>query len=141
MSVSKLDTTSGVPWGMTYMGKFRIEGELAYRSVDVDKVNGIPFPVSADLSALSFMANGYYDIEMDSLTPYIGVGLGASNNELSVAGSGSVDETDFAYQFMAGLAFNVGKTTYLTAGYRFFAIGESDVPSTHELNFGARFMF
>lgn len=123
------------------MGKFRAEGEFTYRSVDVDTVNGIPVPVDADLSSLSFMVNGYYDIEMDSMTPYLGVGLGVVDSELQVAGLGTANETDMGYQFMAGLAFNVSKSAYLTGGYRFFGIAESGAPNTHEFTFGARFMF
>ncbi len=37
-------------------GQFRAEGEIRYSSVDIDEVNGIPSPISADLSALTFMA-------------------------------------------------------------------------------------
>lgn len=122
------------------LGKFRLEGEFTYRSVDVDTANGLSVP-DASLSALTFMANGYYDFEMDSLTPYIGVGLGVADSELDQFGSTVFSETDFAYQFMAGLAFNVSKTAYLTAGYRFFVISETDAPNTHELNLGVRFMF
>jgi len=88
------------------------------------------------------MANGYYDFEMGSpLTPYLGVGIGIVDSEVDVAGFGSTSETDLAYQFMAGLAFNVSKTAYLTAGYRYFGIAETDAPGTHEFNIGARFMF
>jgi OOP family OmpA-OmpF porin len=123
------------------MGKFRVEGEITYRSVDIDTVNGVSFPLDASLSALTFMANGYYDFEMDSLTPYIGVGLGVADSEIEVSGFSAVSETDFAYQFMAGLAFNVSKTAYLTAGYRFFVISETDAPNSHEFTLGARFMF
>ena len=123
------------------MGKFRVEGEITYRSVDIDTVNGAPFPFDASLSALTFMANGYYDFEMDSLTPYIGVGLGVADSELEASGTSVLSETDFAYQFMAGLAFNVSKTAYLTAGYRFFVISETNAPNTHEFTLGTRFMF
>jgi len=125
------------------MGRFRVEGEIRYSSVDVDEVNGAPFPGSADLSALTFMANGYYDHEMrsSSLTPYLGLGLGFVESKISSAGFSSTSETDFAYQFMAGLGFNVSPSTILTAEYRFFGIAESDAPSTHAFLFGARFMF
>lgn len=124
-------------------GQFRAEGEIRYSSVDVDEVNGIPSPISADLSALTFMANGYYDIEMANspLTPYIGAGLGLVSSEISAGASSSADQEDFGYQFMVGLGFDVGKTTILTAEYRFLGIADSDAPSTHAFIFGARFMF
>ena len=106
-------------------------------------MNGIPSPISADLSALTFMANGYYDIEMANspLTPYIGAGLGLVSSEISAGASSSADQEDFGYQFMVGLGFDVGKTTILTAEYRFLGIADSDAPSTHAFIFGARFMF
>ncbi len=124
-------------------GQFRAEGEIRYSSVDIDEVNGIPSSISADLSALTFMANGYYDHEIrnSSLAPYLGLGLGFADSELTVAGFGSSSETDFAYQFMAGLGFNVSPSTILTAEYRFLGIADSDAPNTHAFLFGARFMF
>jgi opacity protein-like surface antigen len=124
-------------------GQFRAEGEIRYSSVDVDEVNGISSPISVDLSALTFMANGYYDIEMANspLTPYIGAGLGLVSSEIDAGALGSADEEDFGYQFMVGLGFDVGKTTVLTAEYRFLGIADSDAPSTHAFIFGARFMF
>jgi OOP family OmpA-OmpF porin len=125
------------------MGQFRVEGEIRYSSVDVDEVNGVSFPASADLSALTFMANGYYDHEMrnSSLTPYLGFGLGFVDSEVSVAGFGSTSETDLGYQFMVGLGFDVTPNTILTAEYRFLGIADSDAPNTHAFIFGARFMF
>jgi len=124
------------------MGRFRVEGEIRYHQVDVDAVNGISVPFSADLSALSFMANGYYDVEMANspLTPYLGVGLGLVSSEIS-AGAATTDEEDFGYQFMLGLGFNVAPNAILTAEYRYFGIADSDAPNTHAFIFGARFMF
>jgi opacity protein-like surface antigen len=123
------------------MGRFRVEGEIRYSSVEVDEVNGTPSPIDADLSALTFMANGYYDFEMDSITPYIGVGVGVVDSEIDAGGFGSASETDLAYQFMLGLGFDVGSTTVLTGEYRFFGIADSNAPNTHAFVFGARFMF
>ena len=124
-------------------GQFRAEGEIRYSTVDLDEVNGIASPISADLSALTFMANGYYDHEMGNspVTPYIGAGLGIADSELDATGLGSTSETDFAYQFMLGLGFDINSSTALTAEYRFLGIADSDAPNTHAFIFGARFMF
>ena len=126
------------------MGRFRVEGEIRYSSVDVDEVRvfGVPVPASGDLSALTFMANGYYDVEMSNspLTPYLGAGLGLVASEIAGPG-GSINEEDFGYQFMVGLGFDVSPSTILTAEYRYFGIADSDAPSTHAFIFGARFMF
>ena len=124
-------------------GQIRAEGEIRYSSVDLDEVNGISSPISADLSALTFMVNGYYDHEMGNspVTPYIGGGLGIADSELDGTGITSNSETDFAYQFMLGLGYDVGSTTALTAEYRYVGIADSDAPDTHAFIFGARFMF
>lgn len=126
------------------MGQVRVEGEIRYSSVGVDEVNGTPVPISADLTALTFMANGYYDHEIANspITPYIGAGLGLVSSKIDAGAVGSSNsEEDFGYQFMVGLGFDVGKTTVLTAEYRFLGIADSDAPSTHAFIFGARFMF
>lgn len=125
-------------------GQFRAEGEIRYHSVDVDelRVLGVAVPASGDLSALTFMANGYYDIDMGNspLTPYLGAGLGLVTSEVEGPG-GSADDDDFGYQFMVGLGFDVTPSTILTAEYRFFGIADSGAPDTHAFIFGARFMF
>ncbi len=125
------------------MGQFRVEGEIRYSSVDLDEVNGVPTPISVDLSALTFMVNGYYDHEMGNspVTPYIGAGLGLVSSEIDAGAFGSSDEEDFGYQFMVGLGFDITQTVILTAEYRFLGIADSDAPNTHAFIFGGRFMF
>ena len=121
------------------MGRFRVS------SVEVDEMNGIASPIDADLSALTFMPNGYYDIEIANspITPYIGAGLGLVSDEIDAGASGSVDddEEDLGYQLMVGLGFDVKPTTVLTGEYRFLGITGSDEHNTHAFVFGARFMF
>lgn len=125
------------------MGQFRAEGEIRYQSVDLDEVNGISSALSADLSALTVMVNGYYDHEINNspLTPYLGVGIGLVSSEFDVTGIGTSDDEDFGYQFMVGLGFDVSQSAMLTAEYRFLGIAESDAPNTHSFLFGVRFMF
>ena len=130
-------------------GMFRVEGEIGYRMFDLDEleVQGLgTFPVDGDVSALTFMGNGYFDIELGSaFTPYLGFGLGVADAdiELTVPGFGTLEEssTEFSYQLMAGTAYDISSTMALTAGYRFFGIAESDSPDIHEFNAGVRFMF
>ena len=119
------------------MGRFRVG------SVEVDEVNGITSPIDTDLSALTFMPNGYYDIEIANspITPFIGSGVGLVSSEIDAGTSGSVDEEDLGYQFMSGLGFDVSPTTVLTGEYRFLGIVGSDAHNTHAFVFGARLMF
>jgi opacity protein-like surface antigen len=119
------------------MGRFRAG------SVEVGEANGITSPIDTDLSALTFMPNGYYDIEIVSspITPFIGSGLGLVRSEIDTGVSGSVDKEELGYQFMSGLGFNVSPTTVLTGEYRFLGVVGSDVHNTHAFVFGARFSF
>jgi opacity protein-like surface antigen len=150
-------------------GAFRAEGEIAYFLNDMDEGTSVFLPASSpadgDVSVLSFMANGYYDfhISNSSLVPYVGVGLGFANIDVdvthpSISSLALADDNDtvFAYQFMAGLGYNISPTVTLTADYRYFrttspefscgpalaCAGDLETDySNHSFNFGARFMF
>ena len=147
-------------------GNIRAEGEIAYRSNDVDESSlpGVVTNADGEISALSFMVNAYYDFHTPnfSLVPYLGGGIGVAhvNTDFSVSGvpfSPFVDDsaTVFAYQFMAGFGVKVSPTITLTGGYRYFATTEPEfndstgIPPTnfdseyrnHEVNFGVRVMF
>jgi OmpA-OmpF porin, OOP family len=130
------------------LGMVRVEGEIGYRMFDIDTVTGVGVPpgVTGDVSALTFMANAYYDFDMSSpLTPYLGFGLGVSDADVEVTAPGlgtlKSGDTEFSYQFMAGAAYDISSTMALTAGYRFFGIADSESPDIHEFNVGARFWF
>lgn len=117
-------TTGGVDFGMA-----RVEAELTYRQNDVDslKALGTSFSTGGDVSALSLMANGFFDIETNSpVTPYIGAGIGFANvslNDVTESGTLFVDDDDtvFAYQFGLGVAFDLSDLLTLDLGYRYFA--------------------
>lgn len=126
-------------------GKFRVEGEIYYRSFEIDEVtfpSSPPVSLNGDASVFGYMANGYYDFEMNSpLTPYAGFGLGLVKANIDDIGFGSSSDTRIAFQVMLGAGYEIGPATVLTGGYRFFGIGVSEVPDIHEFNVGARFMF
>jgi len=125
-------------------GMARLEGEVAYRQNDLDKIeiNFAPgdvetFSLDGDVSALSFMLNGYLDIETGSpITPYLGAGLGVANvsaNDVKIKDPdfGNVkfvddDDTVFAYQFSAGIAFALNEALALDLGYRYFATSDPE---------------
>lgn len=126
------------------LGVVRVEGEISYRSYDVDKViiGGVRYSRDADVSNWSVMANGYYDLETrTSVTPYAGLGLGLTRAKRDISGFDSESSTELAYQLMLGAAFEVSSQAALTAGYRFFGYTDNDGEYVHELNVGARFMF
>ena len=121
-------------------GQFRFEGELGYRKFSIDKIriSGTPVPARGSFSAVSLMANGYFDIQLSNapVTPYVGVGLGfVDQNGTNVGG------TEIGYQFMVGVGYDVAPNAALTAGYRFFGFTDNGGAYSHELNLGVRFMF
>lgn len=158
---SEFDTgiNVGVSGGYDF-GMARLEGELAYRQNDFDKVvvEGELFAVDGDVGALSLMANGYWDFEnLSPVTPYLGAGIGFANvslNDVRDAEGAFVDDDDvvFAYQFGAGVAFALNETMALDLGYRYFATTDpeyTDVEGdtfeteykTHNVSLGLRINF
>jgi outer membrane protein OmpA-like peptidoglycan-associated protein len=71
------------------------------------------------------MGNILYDIHTGTpFTPYLGIGAGAARIKHDVRlGAASASDTDwaFAYQGIAGVAYNVTSNLALTADYRYFA--------------------
>ena len=77
---------------------FRLEGEISYQKIDLDSINvtgatvlgntfttNIDLTVDGDVSALGFMANGWYDLDTGSKwTPYAGGGIGLSWQKIDI---------------------------------------------------------
>lgn len=141
-------------------GMGRAELEIAYRQNDMDKftLEGISVNAGGDVSALSFMANGYFDIHNQSpVTPYIGAGIGlarVSVNDVTVLGEKIADDSDtvFAYQLAAGVGWEFMPNLTLDLGYRYFATADpefNDVEGdkfeseykSHNLSVGLRIAF
>jgi len=161
----KMDYGSGITgvgaFGCDY-GSYRMEGELGYQSGDVEGIsldasnlvdihsrgdNGQGWDgtwsgaLEGDISVLSLMVNGYYDIDLGGveLSPYVGVGVAqVSLSDVKAAG-GLVDEeashpydllndlnldvheTTMAYQACVVLGIPVSDSMMLDARYRYFA--------------------
>jgi len=111
-------------------GNLRAEGEIGYRRHDAKSatVGGVDAAgVSGDVNALSFMANGIYDFFPDrQWTPYLGLGIGAARLGANVgtAGAGAVvdsNDTQFAYQGIAGVSYSIAPQISLALDYRYFS--------------------
>ena len=144
---------------------FRVELEGSHRQSGVDEARGLGLSVEGDgdVSALSAMANVYFDpaFQIGPLQPYIGGGAGISRfraDEVDAVGIPGIDavsasETGFAYQFMAGVGWQLSEQATLTAGYRYFATPniQTDIDSLgpveidglglHALELGLRLRF
>ena len=155
---------------------FRLEGEVSYRKNDLDTLEvtnvtlaGIgsfttaaAFDADGDVSALGFMANGWYDFDTGSpWKPFVGGGLGMARISLNDASATVLgvsvpladdDDWVFAYQVGAGIGYEVTPTTVVSLGYRFFATSDPDftdptgIPfdaeyQSHNIEIGVRFSF
>ncbi|MGI4877271.1 MAG: outer membrane protein [Janthinobacterium lividum] len=125
--------------GGTSIGPIRAEIEGSYRENKVGGASGfgLTLPGTGRASALSAMANAYFDpaFSLGPLKPYVGGGIGVSRFRASnisavgipflgpVTGFGPINgsRTGFAYQAMAGVGIALAPHTALTVGYRYFA--------------------
>lgn len=116
-------------WSSDNIGT-RIELELSYRNNDVDSLdfsgNAVSpeVNVSGDIQSTSLFANVLFDFKgTGALTPYVGFGLGATRSDLNlVYGPGVAingDDTNFAVQAIAGVAYALNDSTALTLDARY----------------------
>ncbi len=145
---------TGYDWGA-----WRAEAEIAYAKNDIDEFSilGLGVDGGGDVSALSFMANGFYDFDLAPWTVYIGGGAGiakVSINDADVLGIPLADDDDtvFAYQVGAGAEYAFNPNASLVLGYRFFSTADPDfndvtgIPFSseyhrHDTRLGVRFYF
>ena len=144
---------------------FRVEIEGAYRNNNADSTvttNGGPFELGGDVKVWSVMANGFYDMEVGQFDIFVGAGLGYASVDFDTDFSGfnfvQADGSDdrFAYQLMAGTAWNFTEAMALTLEYTYFdTVGDKanvfntglgnvtiDAPyRSHAVSAGLRFNF
>lgn len=145
--------------------RWRVEGELGYRSNDVSthKLGGAELDGAfGKLTSTSLMANVFIDFNAPSkFSPYLGAGLGFTNVKADGWGVSAIpdvvsdDETVLAYQLIAGAGWDVSQKTELFVEYRYFATDNASVTTsgatgavdtdlsykTNNLLIGARFNF
>ena len=104
-------------------GNFRLEGEIAYQSGDIEdfSISGFSFSGTGDGYTLRFMGNACYDFGAEGSTwvPYIGAGIGVA--AIHIDGSSSFvtisgTESSVAVQLMAGVAYEMSPKTAFTLG-------------------------
>jgi opacity protein-like surface antigen len=87
---------------------------------------------TGDVGTLFVFANAFYDFDTGGpLKPFIGggVGVGFVNVDYSPSDVTIIDDksTEFAWQAMAGIAWEISPTTELFAGYRYRATSDASV--------------
>ncbi|NTV60218.1 MAG: porin family protein [Chlorobiaceae bacterium] len=121
-------------------GAYRVEAEIGYHQ------NDFKYYSDYNLTAWSFMANGYYDIGLSdsNITPYIMGGLGIANVNWEYSG-GNDDDTTFAWQVGAGVGFKAADKVTIDIGYRYFATTDVELygydlsVGSHNIVAGVRF--
>jgi len=117
-----------VDFTLAHRGDFRLEGN--------DSAVAPAITYNADVKSTAYMFNGYWDFKdaSRSFTPFVGLGIGWSENKTSslryvqpgaaLAGQGpGGKKNDFAWQFTAGVSFDISKQLSVEAAYRFMDLG------------------
>ena len=124
----KVGYSIGGAAGYDFGTNVRAEAEISYKSNDTNELknSGTSTGLNATITALNFMANAYYDFRSQhsfGVMPYLGAGVGMSrlstNNAVGTIMLDS-DDTVFAYQAIAGLAFEASSNVTMDVGYRYF---------------------
>lgn len=132
---------------------FRVEGEVLYKVSDIDELDFLgvgSLQGIGDVSALGLMANAWYEFSTGTpWRPYIGGGLGMANVSLNDAGFTLLgidflvaddDDWVFAYQFGAGLNYEVTSQIVIGVEYRLFATTDPDFVDVVGIKFDGEFL-
>ena len=154
---AEYDTGFGITGALGYdFGMFRVEGEVGYRKTDYDKAGASGQPkvnAGGDVTGWDLMVNGYLDIKTETpFTPYVGVGIGGAFLDSSAVNAGGItirsdDDTVFAYQAIAGVAYTFAEVWMAQLEYRFFGTSDPTYGGTeseyksHNLFIGIRYNF
>jgi len=132
-------------------GRFRLEGELGLEShlVKDATLYGAAYNSDSDISKVSLMMHGYYDIiDLGPLTPYITAGVGgtqvaAEDLAIETLPPSMTDRnlftgknTVFLYQVGAGVGFAVNDMWTIDLKYRFLDVDNADFPQNIKRYFG-----
>lgn len=87
-------------------------------------VAGLVADGRGEIETSGFQVNAMYDFDLGTaLTPFVGVGLGQNNVDVTYAPSGvgviSDDDSVFAYQFIAGLAYAFSDNVSIVGSARY----------------------
>ena len=154
----ELSSDAGFMFGIalgTKINGFRLEGEVASRINDGDKLSGPggSVSISGDTTATSLMVNGYYDFSSSgSVAPFLGAGIGFANIAIDYPYLADDDDVVFAYQLIAGIGFTVNPKLTFDLSYKFLGTSTpsfSDVVgdefdldySSHAIQVGLRYAF
>lgn len=135
---------------------WRLEGEIAYRNNDYDKVGvdgAQKVNVSGSYKSLGFLLNGYYDFILnESVSPFLKAGVGGARLDTDAVRGGGIsipddDEWVFAYQLGLGLGWKATKALTVDLSYCFYGTSKPKFQGldmeyyTHNILLGIRYNF
>ena len=126
----------GGSFGYLDQSGFRIEGELTYRSNDIDYIDGTN--VKGRLASMALMVNMLYELRIGGgsgsaygsgsaspLRPYIGIGGGGARYSMEAANdlalANVIDDTTYGlvYQGILGVGVEVTESALVTLDFRY----------------------
>ena len=119
--------------------RYEVELVLGEDEVSSHTLNGgAPLAgATGGINMAGLLFNGYYDFSTASaFTPYVGGGLGIAMIEAEGFGVADIPDvlndegTVFAYQFMAGIGYDLSDRTNLFAEYRYLGTESVDVTTS-----------
>lgn len=139
--------TQSIGMGYAYSNGFRLEGELSHRFNKLEPEGTV---TGDDVHAWAMMLNGILEFNHDgAIHPYVGLGAGLARINLRTTGVPATSDNDsvFAYQGLAGLAFDLSEQWTADIGFRHFVANEgryltTDADYTNDsVTLGLRYQF
>jgi outer membrane protein OmpA-like peptidoglycan-associated protein len=120
---------------------WRLEGELGYRTNDVDTYDSVANLGDSSLTEWSGMLNALYDFNLNSERWGMSLGAGAGVDNARYKAFDGHDSNDkvFAWQAIAGLTYRVNQHWDIDLNYRYFNADKAELQASaatapHEVN-------
>ena len=155
--VNGVEVDTSDSWGYGFavgfgMNNFRVEGEWARQSNDIDRLGrgaaNTGKLISGSVEATTYMVNGYYDYDIaDAYGIYGTGGVGYGHTELRLEGDKGTGDT-FVWKIGAGMYYNVTEQLSLDLGYEYLDLGniadgaiKADDVASNNIVFAVRYSF
>ena len=103
--------------GYRFSKNWRLEANASFRKADIDTIDNVP--TSGDASVRSYMANMYFDLDIDGpIKPYIGFGTGIGSYDISTPSVNEDDDSGGAWNLMIGASWRMTDNSDLNICYR-----------------------
>jgi len=116
--------------GYQFNNVLGLEAEFGIASSEIDAISP-GTGGTGDLLRYHVMANGVAELGRGKVKPYVGAGVGGAVVEVdqlqSTGGNFDGDAATFAYQFLAGVGYQISPKVTIGVDYRYFQHGDLEV--------------